>query len=375
MKKLLAILLLFIFTPILISCKEDVYSFQKISLLPSFSILPEVTIVDKEKRLKDIDHLRVGMNEIVRDLDDTFNVISKNESLINQINRNAGIAPVKVTEEVIMVIKTAIEVSENTKIDNNSLYDITIFPVWELWKFDSQYNKIDAEIPSQEEIVQALPLVGYDKIEIDEEKQTVYLTEKGMKIDLGSIVKGYACDKIKEYLLSQGYKNALINVGGNIMTMGYDYYDDRPWRIRIATPFYSYDPFNPKSKNQYYVGTLYYEDITVVSSGVYERYITNNGKSYHHILNPLTGYPVDSGLISISIITDNSMIADALSTAVFCMGLEKGASYIEGLDNVEAVFITDQKEVYNTSGLDFTFNQELEELGYSYKGVINGTSN
>jgi thiamine biosynthesis lipoprotein len=113
------------------------------------------------------------------------------------------------------------------------------------------------------------------------------------------------------------------------------------------------------------------------SSGVYERYIVNDGKEYHHILNPKTGYPVDSGLISISIVTDDSMKADALSTAVFCMGLERGVEYINTLENVEAVFITDNKEVYITKGLEdnFIFNNEIEELGYTYKGVKNGTSN
>ncbi|HHU55979.1 MAG TPA: FAD:protein FMN transferase [Acholeplasmataceae bacterium] len=383
MKKIYVLVLLLICTPLLVSCKSKEYDFVKINLGYVFSISPEVIIVDTKDRLTNdaVSKLSSDLREIVTELDETYDVIDNEDGLISKINQNAGVAPVKVNDEVIMILKTAVDVSEKTKIDDNALYDISVYPVWDLWNFDTGNYQEEAEIPTQEEINAALPLVGYDKIIIDEENKTVFLKEKGMKIDLGSIVKGYACDKIKEYLLSVNYQNALINVGGNIMTMGHDYYDkyfeDSPWRVKISTPYFVYNPFDPKSQLQYFVGTFYYHDITVVSSGVYERYIVNDGKEYHHILNPKTGYPVDSGLISISIVTDDSMKADALSTAVFCMGLERGVEYINTLENVEAVFITDNKEVYITKGLEdnFIFNNEIEELGYTYKGVKNGTSN
>lgn len=380
MKKIIALLLIIILAPLLSSCtqdKKDKYTFEQMLFGPTFSVFPQVTIVDTKARIKELresGEVKASIKQILDELDATYDVIDNDNSLISQINQKAGISPVTVTDEVINIIKTSISASESTKVNDVALYDITILPVWELWNFDSQYNKEEAVIPTQEDINNALPLINYQNIIIDEDNKTVFLSKEGMKIDLGSIVKGYACDKIKAYLLSKGYKNAIINVGGNIMTFGYDYYDDREWLVKISTPFANSLP-NPYT--QYYLGHMYYNDVTVVTSGTYERFITSQGIRYHHILNPKTGYPVNNGLVSVSIITNNSMQADAYSTSVFCMGLEEGVRFVEGLEDVEAVFVTDDKEIYITSGLEgkFNFNTELESVGYTYKGVKNGTSN
>lgn len=379
MKNKLILILLVLISTILVGCQgKDNYNYKKYYLNPAFSINPEVTIVDKESKLKEYDNnIREEMSKITDDLDSTFNIFEDGSatSVISEINEKAGKSPVKVNKEVIEVIKTAIEVIKSSFQDEKALYDITILPIWELWGFEEKKYGKPGEIPSPDEIQAKLDLVDYNKIEINENEMTVFLEQEGMKLDLGSIVKGYAADKLKTYLLSVGFENAIINVGGNILTMGYNYYNDAKWTVKVTTPYLTI--LDPDYNDCYFVGTLYYNDITAVTSGVYERYIINDGKEYHHILDPTTGYPIDSGLISTTILTDKSIMADALSTAVFSLGLEKGIKYVEELDNVDAIFITDNYEVYITSGLkdNFIFNTNLEEKGYTYKGVNNGISN
>src|SRR5690554_2625872 len=385
MKRNFVVILLTFIAIILAGCQKDEYIARKYYLNNAFSIMPQVMIVDKESKIKKYEenNLAKELSAITDELDDTFNIFEDrgDENPIKKINNNSGIAPVKVSDEVIEVIKTAIYVTNLSYQEEKALYDITILPVWELWGFrDESYGKV-RDIPTPEEIEGKLDLIDYKKIIIDEENNTVFLAEEGMKIDLGSIVKGYATDKIKEYLLSKNIENAIIDVGGNIMTMGYNYYNDAPWTVRIKTPYITYDVtdpyYDPNYNLNYYVGTLYYTDITAVTSGVYERYIVNEGKEYHHIINPSTGYPIDNDLISTTILTKDSMMADAISTTAFSLGLEEGYELVESLDSFEAIFITKDLEVYVTSGLidEFIFNTNLEKINYTYKGVKNGTNN
>lgn len=261
------------------------------------------------------------------------------DSDVFKINKAAGVEPVKVNDDTFYVIKKALEYGQ---LSDGAL-DITVRPIVELWGITSD----NPRVPSKEEIDEKLALVDYRKVVLDEENKTVFLEEKGMGIDLGAIAKGYAADEAVRILREAGVKNALLNLGGNVITIGGNP-DGRPWRIGIQDP-------RSQETGEPHFAIVGIADATVVSSGDYERYIEEvyekTGERYHHIFDPKTGYPADKGLIASTIISSSSIDADALSTILFIMGYEEGFKLIEKLDNVEAIAVTANKEVYITEGL------------------------
>ena len=377
MKKLLAIILSVIIIGLTGCTRKKVMDFETLRFLGAFGgIGVDLTIISSEERIKnEMEGVYEDINQMLVDFDNVFSINhteSQVETVIQKVNRLSGVEPVEVPEEVILVIEKAFEVSEKS-LDENGVaqYDITIEPLWKEWKFIEYMGSYDiAPIPTQERLNELIPLVDYKKIVIDKEASTVYLEEVGMGLDLGSIAKGYAADKIREYLLSKNFTRALINVGGNLITMGSSYLfkeeKDIPWEIMITTPYTT-----AGMGNSYYIGHFNDTDRTIVTSGVYERYFTIGDKEYHHILDPGTGYPRESDLLSLTIITDNSMTADAFSTTIFSLGLVEGLKLVEQTDNMEAVAITREKEVWVTSGMEgnFVFNEKASDLRYKYMGV------
>ncbi|HBT48692.1 MAG: ApbE family lipoprotein [Caldanaerobacter subterraneus] len=271
----------------------------------------------------------------IKDIEEKMSVTIEN-SEVSEINKNAGVKPVKVSPDTFYVIKKAVHFSEVEK----GYFDITVGPIVNLWNIGTD----KARIPSPEEIKAKLPLVNYKDIILDEKNMTVMLKNKGMSIDLGGIAKGYAADKVAEVLKKEGVKHAIINLGGDVLTIGTKP-DGSNWRIGIQTPF------KPRGE---YLGIVEVAEKAVVTSGVYERYFEKDGKLYHHILNPFTGYPADTHLYSVTIITDTSIDGDALAK-IFVLGLDKGLKLAESLKGVEAIFVTDDKKVYITSGLRGNF--------------------
>jgi thiamine biosynthesis lipoprotein len=181
----------------------------------------------------------------------------------------------------------------------------------------------------------------------------------GQSVDLGGIAKGYAGDEAIKIYKKHGIKSAYVNLGGNVVTLGTKP-DGTPWRIGIQ---------NPRAQNGYYLGTVEVTDKAIVTSGDYERYFEADQIRYHHILDPQTGYPADSGLMSATVVTDVSVDADALSTAVFTLGLEKGMAMVKSLKGVEAILVTKDKEIYITEGIksSFTFTDGSKEFKYVEK--------
>lgn len=276
---------------------------------------------------------------------------TKEDSDVAKINKNAGKQPVKVHDDTFYVIKKALEYAELTEGD----FDITVRPLIELWDILSDNPKI----PTEEEIEEKLPLVDYRKVKLDEENKTVYLEEKGMGIDLGAIAKGYAGDEVARILKEAGVESALINLGGNVIIIGRKP-DGSLWRIGIQDP-------RSEETGKTHIGVLEVEDVAIVSSGDYERYMVDiyekTGIRYHHIFDPKTGGPARSGLMACTIITSSSIDADALSTSFFIKGKDGGFKLIEELDQIEAIAITEDKEIYMTNGLEDKF----EQYGESYK--------
>lgn len=213
---------------------------------------------------------------------------------------------------------------------SDGAFDITIGPVSSLWDFTSE----EPAVPDDAAIQKKLPLVGYDKLTLDGQK--LQFSEKGMAIDPGAIAKGYIADRIKEYLISQHVGSAIINLGGNVLCIG-SKPDGSAFKVGIQKPF--------ADRNET-IHTVDVADSSVVSSGIYERGFEQDGRYYHHILNPSTGYPYDNGLTSVTILSDTSVQGDGLSTTCFALGLEKGMELINQLDNTEAVFITADGELH-----------------------------
>lgn len=265
--------------------------------------------------------------------------INKKDTLIDEINAHSGVSPVEVDEETYNLIEKSLYYSQLT----SGAFDITIGPIVKLWNIGFP----DFRVPSQTEIEHTLPLIDYHLVTLNKAEHSVYLEKAGMQLDLGGIGKGYAADQVAQLLRQGGVEHAIIDLGGNIYTLG-DKPGNKLWTIGIQ------DPFNPRGES---LGTISVANKSLVTSGIYERYNTaEDGKTYHHLLNPSTGYPFDNEIAGVSIISDSSTDGDALSTSAFALGITSGMEFIESLDGIDAIFVTTDKKVYLTSGVKETFN-------------------
>lgn len=242
-------------------------------------------------------------------------------SEISRIN-NAGGVPVTVSAETLKLIQKGLYYSELS----NGIFDITIAPLSSLWDFQNNTGTI----PDAEALAAASAHVSYQNVIIDTEASTVCLTDPEAGIDLGGIAKGYIADRLKEFLVEQKVEHALINLGGNVLAVG-----GKPggsaYNIGIQEPFAS----SGQSITSVSVSSL-----SVVTSGIYERYFEKEGKLYHHILNPQTGFPYETDLYGVTILSDSSTDGDALSTICLSLGLDEGLELINNTEGVEALFIT-----------------------------------
>lgn len=273
---------------------------------------------------------------ILKDVENKMSInISTSE--VSRINENSGQVAVKVSPETFSVIKRGKYYSNSSK----GSFDISIGPLVKLWGIGSDH----AKLPSPVEINNAKSKINYNDILLDENNCTVKLKNKDMIIDLGAIAKGYAADEIVECLKSNGINAAIIDLGGNIYALGNNPKKDS-WSIGIQNPI--------ESRGEP-LGILNINNKSIVTSGVYERFFEKNGKKYHHILSPSTGYPVENSLISTTIVSDKSIDGDALSTTLFTLGIENGLKFIESIENVDAILVNSNKEVYITSGLKDKF--------------------
>lgn len=273
--------------------------------------------------------------EAMDQIDETMSM-TLNNSEIKLVNDYAGIKPVAVSEDVFYVVEKSLQYS-----DRSEKFDISIGPVVALWGIGSD----NPQVPQDTELAEKLKLVNYKKVIANKEERTLYLQDYKMQIDVGAIAKGFAADRIKEILIKHNVKSAIINLGGNILTLGHKS-ENKPWQIGVQHPV--------QSRGAYF-GVIPLADKTIVTSGTYERFFEENGRKYHHILDPKTGYPVENGLLSVSIIAQTSIDADALSTLIFSEGLERGLAFIEASEGIEAIFVTQENQVYITSGLKDSF--------------------
>lgn len=253
-------------------------------------------------------------------------------SAVSQVNQAAGITPVTVPQEVIYVLQEALRIAKRT----GGAFDPTIGPLVDLWDIGGD----NSQVPNQEAIKKAASLVDWRLVELDTEACTVFLPKEGMALDLGGIAKGFAADQLVLIAQEAGVQRALFDLGGNIYTFG-SKEDGSPWRVGVK------DPQSPAEAPPLAVAV---KDSSVVTSGMYERFFEQDGVRYHHILNPATGFPVWNDVQSVTIVSKNSMLADALSTSVFILGQEKGLELLEA-EQAEGVIISAENLVYPTSGM------------------------
>ncbi len=258
----------------------------------------------------------------------------KYDSLLSRTNEESDIYKINhangefviVSPETLELVNQGIYYSELSE----GAFDITIGAASSLWDFKSE----DPIVPSEESITSAVSHINYECIEIQDQK--VRLTDPDAMLDLGAIAKGYIADKLKEYLAENGVEHALINLGGNILIIG-DKPDGSQYNIGIQKPF---------DQTGQAITSVKVSDTSLVTTGIYERYFEENETLYHHVLDPSTGYPCKNNLYSVTIVTQSSTMADALSTTCFLLGLEKGMKLINELEGVEALFITDDYELH-----------------------------
>jgi thiamine biosynthesis lipoprotein len=252
------------------------------------------------------------------------------ESQISKINSAAGKKAVKVDEELIRLIKRAIEYAEMTE----GGFNIAVGPLIKLWKVAEGGN-----IPGSEEIKRAKEIINYKDIVVEEKKSAVYLRKKGMAIDLGGIAKGYASDRAEIVLKKNGIISGIVAVAGDINAFGKKA-DGNKWRIGIQHP----------RKKDAFLGIFELEDEAVSTSGDYERFFIKDGKRYHHIIDTKTGVPAGK-CQSVTIVAKEATATDALSTGIFVMGPEKGMELIERLSDVEGIIIDAKGNIAVSSGL------------------------
>ncbi|MBD3904098.1 FAD:protein FMN transferase [Chryseobacterium sp. Ch-15] len=282
----------------------------------------EITLVDKDS-LSAEKNIDKSINEIRR----IENLISewKPETQISEVNKNAGIKPVKVDSEVFTLTEKGIYFSKLT----DGAFDISIVAMDKIWKFDDSMN----ELPSEESIKNSVKNVGYQNIILDKINSTIFLKNKGMKIGFGSIGKGYAADKTRELMQSFGVKSGIINASGDISAWG-NQPDGKPWAIGINNPF----------KDDKIAAVLYLKENAVTTSGSYEKYAEINSKRFSHIMNPKTGYP-STGLTSVTIIGPNATMANGFSTSIMVLGKKEGLKLIKKFPEYQYLIIEDSGKI------------------------------
>ncbi|MBR4283809.1 MAG: FAD:protein FMN transferase [Anaerotignum sp.] len=299
---------------------------------------------------EDGDQIIIDAEQRIRELENLLSITLEN-SEVSRLNAAAGKEAIEVSKDTWILL----EAGKNLGAGTGGAFDIAISPVVKAWGF----TEAEHHVPTQAELDALLPLTNPDDVVLD--KMTVYLEKEGMAVDLGGIAKGYASDEVASLLKGKGVESAIVSLGGNVFGIGTKPNGEK-WEVALANPLDAND----------YCGLISIEDKAVVTSGGYQRFFEENGKKYHHIIDPATGYPAENGLLSVTIISESGMEADVLSTALFVMGLEDGLKYWQENGGFEAIFVTETGEVIATEGADACFTFEGRDNDFTYRMVERG---
>lgn len=318
-----AVLIAGLFVFLLTGCERKVEPISKSGFM--LNTFVTVTLYDN-----DDPEILNGCLDLCRSYENIFSKTIEGSQVYQLNHRPADEKTVTVSSDVAALLSKGLYYSGISE----GAFDITVEPLSSLWDFTAP----DPVIPPRDEIQQAVEKVDYRNLKLEENTLTFLSTDTA--IDFGAIAKGYIADRMKAYLLKQGVKSAVINLGGNVLCVG-EKPGGKPFKIGLQKPY--------ADRNET-IETLDIRDMSVVSSGVYERHFEKDGVNYHHILNPKDGYPYENGLVSVTILSDLSVDGDGLSTTCFSLGLEKGMELVDSMDDIYGVFITDDYEVHYSEG-------------------------
>ena len=279
------------------------------------------------------DQILADCFSLLRSYEHRFSANDSSSELM-EVNQKAGIEPVKVHPDLFSLIALGTSHSQA----QGSHLNIAIGPLVQIWRIGFS----DARKPNQGEIEQALTVIDPHQICLDPNQQTVFLKRKGMKIDLGALAKGFSADLLASYLRRQGIEQALIDLGGNILTLGHNPVSHRPWRIGIQ---------NPQLPRGEHLLVLSVTDKSVVTSGTYVRHLEVDGQTFHHIFDPQTGYPVETELASLTIISDRSVDGEIWTTRLFGEEPTNILNIVETLPGMDAILVYQSGRLAYTSGL------------------------
>lgn len=325
--------------------KDRMYKENRI-LMDTFCSITVVASSEAEAK----EAIEAGFGEIQR-LETLLNYFSP-ESELSAINAAAGAFPVKVSSETLEIVIKAMDIAKAS----GGAFDPTVAPLIKLWKFSKAPE--DSVMPSAGEVEKALKLVGYRKVNIDGITSEIFLDEEGMEVDLGGIAKGYAADRAVLAIKSLGIKSALVAIAGDIRGFGVNT-SDHPWRVGIQNPRPEAGTEKPWED---IFASIELKDSAVSTSGDYQRFFIKDGKRYHHILDPKTGSPAESGLISSTVIAPEGYLTDGLSTAVFILGAEEGIQLLES-KGLGGVLVDAEKKVHITKNM----RDKIDILNDSYR--------
>ena len=296
---------------------------------------------------EDGDEIIIDAEQEIRRLENLLSVTVESSD-ISKLNAAAGKEALDMQIDTQVLLAKGKELGEKT----GGAFDIAISPIVKAWGFTEEEH----HVPTQAELDALLPVTDPSDVILDAGK--AYLQKEGMAVDLGGIAKGYTSDKVSELLKEKGVESAIVSLGGNVVGIGRKP-DGEKWEVALANPLDAND----------YCGLISIEDKAVVTSGGYQRFFEENGRKYHHIIDPATGYPAESGLLSVTIISESGTEADVLSTALFVMGLEDALEYWQKNGGFEAIFITEAGEVIATVGADACFAFEGRDNDFTYRMV------
>lgn len=325
---------------LLTGCSKRVKPLQEFrtQYLDYFDTFTSVTVyAENEEKFREYEETIRSSMERYHQLFDIYNQY-KGISNIKTINDSAGIAPVETDPAVIELLERSIEMYDRTDGKVNPAMG-SVLSIWHEYRTDAAARPERAEVPDLSELQKAAQHMAIHEIEIDKDKNTVYLPDPKMKLDVGAVAKGYAAQKICEELREKGVTSALLSLGGNVQTIG-TRGDGKPWRVGIQNP----DTASQKA----YLHAVKLQDMALVTSGSYQRFYEVDGVRYHHIIDPDTLMPQQM-YDGVTILCEDGTEADALSTAVFNMELEEGKKLIESLEGTEAIWVfPDGTEVFSS---------------------------
>ncbi|MBI4822887.1 MAG: FAD:protein FMN transferase [Nitrospirae bacterium] len=325
--KILKILFqLLLCTLIASSCKDGERLYKKSTILMDTVVTITVSSESKENAESAID----SAFERIKEIEGLINFWSP-RSEVSALNSAAGREKVKVSPVTLDMVEKALYISRKTE----GGFDATIGPIIRLYDFKKKTK------PSDSSIKEKLTLIGFRNVFTDKNKSTVYLGKKGMSFDTGGIAKGYAADVAVEVLKRKGIKGGIVAVSGDIKTFGLKP-DGLPWLVGIKNP-------RPKSKDDEIMATIELQDSAISTSGDYERFFMENGRRYHHIIDPMTGIPA-SGCQSVSVISKEGALSDGFSTGIFVMGPERGMRLLREL-GFDGIIIDTEGKIYVTEGI------------------------